>query len=152
MLWPRTWGKGRGDGTYKRWSGLTATKPGLHTWSYILSYCRKCHYIHDYAPSIHLYSHSQLRPSGSASTPITLRPYSSILSPSLSHAMFPVWSPSIFSLWHPNPDSLHCYLSVPLTPSCLVLKCHWLTSTPITSYTPACHLSPLALSFALSLP
>ncbi len=35
--------------------------------------------------------------------PIALRPHSSIPSPSLSHAMFRVWSPNIFSLWHPNP-------------------------------------------------
>ncbi len=41
--------------------------------------------------------------------PITLCPHSSTPSPSLSHAMFPVWSPHIFPLWHPNPASLHCY-------------------------------------------
>ncbi len=64
-----------------------------------------------------------------------VRPHSSIPSPSLSLPIFPVWTPNIFSPWHPNPR-LSSLLSLSrFPPFCLVLKCHWLASPPITSYT-----------------
>ncbi len=115
ILWHRTWGKGQGDGAYKNWSGPTSTKAGLHTWSYILSYCRKCPYP-DVLSS--LGSISTLPASfilqGQHPLPITIRPHSSIPSPSLSHAMFPVWTSNILS---PLPDIL-----TPRLPSLLSLS------------------------------
>ncbi len=53
---------------------------------------------------------------------------------------------SSLTLWLPNPDSPHWYLSVPVPPFCIVLIYYWLTSPPITSYPRACRLSPLGLS------
>ena len=65
--------------------------------------------------------------------PIILSPNSSILSPIA--CLMPSSRAEVLTspLWHLNPDSLHCYLSVPLPPSCLVLKCYLLSSPPVTS-------------------
>ncbi len=74
---------------------------------------------------------------------LILGPHSFLSSPSPVIRHVPGPSPNVFPLRHPNADPLHCYLPVPLPPSCLDLKCHWLTSPPITSYISACRLSSL---------